>query len=117
MPENLEAPAEDEPVIQDVIDSSVIKPQTEDAHEPNPLAAENDEFEQLSNDIFENFGLCEQILDDFRKGLLLKEKSLTNDELQTRDRLVSALCIDSTLRRADFLKFYNDTENAKKDYQ
>ena len=46
----------DEPKIEDVIDSTNVKPSLIPTI---PTANENDELEQLSQDIFENFGLCE----------------------------------------------------------
>ena len=44
-----------QPIIEDVIDSGAVKEQSpEKENEP-----ENGEFEDLRDDIFENFGLCE----------------------------------------------------------
>lgn len=106
---------DEEPVIEDVIDSLAVKPEA--AAQPAPvIGGENDDFENLAQDIFENFGLCEQILNDFQAGDLLKDASLTDEQKNTRNKVTSALKIDTTLRRADFAKFYQDLDSSMADY-
>jgi len=105
----------DEPVITE-IDSSVQKNENEVVSEKAGPAIADDggEFEQLSQDIFENFGLCEQIVNDFRSGALLA--GLTQEQKLSRDKVTSNLRIDMTLRRAEYCKFYNDLESSKQDF-
>ena len=85
---------------------------------------EGNEMEDLTEDIFENFSLAIQIINDFLAGNALEGEAdqigggdkLTEDQKKERNKVVSALRIDCILRRADYAKFYNDIENAKLDY-
>jgi hypothetical protein len=52
--------------------------------------------------------LALQIIDDFQKGLLKPEVSLTDEQQNNRGKLLSSLLIDTTLRKADFAKYYCD---------
>lgn len=71
--------ADDEPVIKDVvpdqIDSSAKQP------EANPLVATEDQMEldEIAEDIFSNFGLALQIIQDFQEGNLMPGNSLTEE--------------------------------------
>ena len=78
------------------------------------------EFEELSEDIFMNFQLALQIIDDFINGTNLNEEKkelLTDDIKKQRKKLMSCLLIDCTLRLADYTKFYQDVPNARENYQ
>ena len=55
---------DDEPKIEDVIDSSVQQPKKTD-NQSQEEPAQNEEFEELCQGILDNLGLCEQILSDF----------------------------------------------------
>jgi hypothetical protein len=41
--------------------------------------AETEEFESISQDIFFNFGLCEQIIEDFKAGKISDSIILTEE--------------------------------------
>ena len=74
------------------------------------------ELDEIAEDIFSNFGLALQIIEDFREGTLLPDVSLTEEQIKSRDSVLSALLIDTTLRRADYAKFYCDGDQAKTDF-
>ena len=57
------------------------------------------------------FGLAIQIIDDFRNA-----PNITADQKINRNKILSSLRIDTTLRRADYAKFYQDIESSKADY-
>lgn len=85
------------------------------AQNPN---SDGNEFEELSEDIFTNFQLAIQIIEDFINGTNLKEKESCTDQIKSeRKKIMSSLLIDCTLRLADYTKFYQDVPNAKENYQ
>ena len=71
---------------------------------------EQNELDEFAEDIFQNFGLALQIAEDFIAGKILPDMSLTDEQQKGRAKTLSSLLIDSTLRRADFAKFYSDGE-------
>lgn len=58
--------------------------------------------------------LAEQIINDFRTCQLLKES--TPEKVAARSKILSNLLIDNVLRRAEFLKFYNDLQGSQEDF-
>ena len=111
---------EDEPKIEDVIDSKAEKKNDQigaSAAEPNAIVGENVHFEELTQDIFENLGLCEQIINDFKSvSLLPKESEVSDVKKALRSKIMSCLVIDSLLRRAEYAKFYQDVPAAISDF-
>lgn len=99
---------DEEPKIEDVIDSKQQqlsqKSQTEQIQDQ--IGNDTNELDMLSQDIFENLGLCEQILNDFRNGELLQDRQLSEDQLKSRKQITSALMIDTVMRRGEYGKFY-----------
>lgn len=80
------------------------------------MGGDNTEFEELSQDIFYNFGLCEQILNDFVNGQLLTSSNWSSEQTAARTKLVSNLMIDSIIRRAEYAKFYQDLDSSIQDF-
>lgn len=81
------------------------------------IGNDSNELEELSQDIFENLGLSEQILNDFRNGLLVPDQKLNADQLETRKRITSNLMIDTIMRRGEYGKFYQDLDSAAQDLE
>ena len=123
---------DDEPVIEDVkasetvqnsisiLKESTIKESSIAAMAQNPDAAGANEFEDHSEDIFYNFQLALQIIDDFISGANLKEtqkQKLTDDMKKERKKLLSCLLIDCNMRLAEYTKFYQDNASAKENYK
>jgi hypothetical protein len=71
------------------------------------------ELDEIAEDIFSNFGLALQIIEDFHVGQLMPNTTMTEESKKSRGNVLSALTIDTTLRRADYAKFYCDGDQAK----
>lgn len=103
-----------------MLKESTIKDSSVAAMAQNPDAAGGNEFEDHSEDIFFNFQLALQIVDDFIEGTNLKDtqkESLTAEMKKERKKLLSCLLIDCNMRLAEYTKFYQDCANAKENYK
>ena len=97
----------EEPKIEDVVPDAAAQ-----------AIPESNEMEDLTEDIFENFGLCLQIVEDFISGKISDDTaSLTPEQKSTREKVLSCLMIDCFMRKADYAKFYTDIDMATDDYQ
>jgi gamma-glutamylcysteine synthetase len=83
-----------------------------------PLAPQEEQMEldEIAEDIFSNFSLALQIIEDFKSGQIVPEVPLTEEKKTERGKLLCSLLIDATLRRADFAKFYCNGDEAMQDF-